>query len=82
MKTINIAPTWAWTAGIYFTFVKAKENPKVIAGFRAELHRLGPEVIYSLRVFHSKRSSFEKREIAEEKVRAVAREFDKRISEK
>lgn len=82
MKMINIAPTWAWTAGAYFAFVAAQENPRVLAGFREELYRLGPSVRYSLRVFHSKKQSFEKKEAARERVMLAARECDKRIAEK
>lgn len=82
VETINIGPTWMWVAHCYFAFVANKENPKVIAGFREELHRLGPTAVAMLRKFHSKRGDNETRAFAKSEILRLCREADARSEKK
>ena len=54
MKTINIAPTWAWTMGIALQLLDdkiggvGKRSAKARDGFVAEVSRLGDDVVLLL----------------------------------
>jgi hypothetical protein len=82
MKTINIAPTWLWTAQMFVRFVQDGCKPSVIKTFQEELNRLGIDVERSCKTFRNKKRSKAAKERARLLILTWAKTEDERAKAK
>lgn len=78
MKTISIAPTWAWTMGMALRLIEDGNQRKAENGFIEEVERLGPDVKLLIKEFRKEKTREAARGFLMEKARRVDESISRR----